>query len=365
MAEVMTLKRELFIEHSVGHTEFSKLVNNVPEAVLPRRLIMKRTALILLGCVLVLAGLAGCADTGKVVKQEGVTGAPTLQILHLSDLHIGKATGERPNLNVIVNKTMNTWGGAQSKPLVIITGDISNDGKVDQFEEARGFLDPLYKAGFQLLIIPGNHDYGPVGILVQPHRFETFKNRFYPDPEVDFPLKTEIKGHVLIGLNSMEGHEHGIDVLLADGKLGPAQINKTVEILDNVKNRDKKQKIIVYLHHHPFLYPGQSPAYNAEEVIGHRLDDDQAFMEAISGRVDILLFGHEHWHLDFTGTDVSTKYGIPIILSAGRSTNEKQVEYKVDHEGVADHNARLNEGLLGRLITIQEDGTVKVETVKF
>lgn len=323
---------------------------------------MRTRGLILLGCVVVLAGLAGCAETGKVVKQEGA-GAPTLQILHLSDLHIGKATGERPNLNVIVYKTIDTWGGAQSKPLVMITGDLSNDGEVEQFDEIKGFLDPLYKAGFQLLIIPGNHDYGPVGNLVQKHRFENFKNRLYPDPEVDFPLKTEINGHVLIGLNSMEGHEDGIDFLFADGKLGPAQINKTAKILNDLKDRDKKKKVIVYLHHHPFLYPGQSPVYKAEEGIVHRLQDGDEFMYQISNRVDILLFGHEHWHLDFTGTDVSTKYGIPIILSAGMSTDRKQVEYKVDQKGVAAE--KLNKGLLGRLITIQDDGTVRVETVKF
>jgi predicted MPP superfamily phosphohydrolase len=326
---------------------------------------MRTKALILLGCIVVLAGLAGCADTSKVVKQSGA-GAPTLQILHLSDLHIGKTvTVERDNLITIVQKTVDTWGGAESKPLVLITGDMSNDAKVDQFDQAREILDPLYKAGFQLLIIPGNHDYGPTGILVQPHHFEIFKNRFYPGQQIDFPLKTEINGHVLIGLNSMEGHEHGIDIFFADGKLGSSQNDRIVEILNGLKDRDKKQKVIVYLHHHPFLYPGQPPANYVEEVIGHWLIDGHEFMNDISDRVDILLFGHEHWHLDFTGTELSTKYGIPIILSAGKSTDGKQVEYRVDHKGVADKQAVLNEGLLGRLITIQDDGTVKVQTVKF
>ena len=330
---------------------------------------MRTRALILLGCAVLLAGLAGCAETGKVAKPEGAAGAPTtLQILHLSDLHIGANTGERANLNFIVNKTKNKWGGAEIKPLVIITGDLSNDGEVEQFEEAKGILEPLSKAGFQMLIIPGNHDYGFIGSWEQLHRFEIFKNRFYTDPKtgqpraVDFPLKTEINGHVLLGLNSMEGYEHDI---LASGKLGDIQITKTALLLNGLEDRDKKQKVIVYLHHHPFLYPGQPLQKDLIEMIGHLLSDGDKFMDAVSGRVDILLFGHEHWHLDFTGTKLATKYEIPIILSAGKSTDKKQVEYKVDYEGVQDLNAVLNEGLLGRLITIQDDGTVKVETINF
>jgi DNA repair exonuclease SbcCD nuclease subunit len=327
---------------------------------------MRTEVLILLGCLMVLVGLAGCADTSKVVKQDGA-GAPTLQLLHLSDLHIGKTkTHERDNLNTIVDQTVKRWGGAESKPLVLITGDISNDGEADQFDEARKILNPLYESKFQVLVIPGNHDYGPIGSLVQKHRFEMLKNRF-PNQEFTFPLnlKTEVGGHVLIGLNSMEGREHGIDVFFADGKLGRRQINSAANILNGMQGRDKKQKVIVYLHHHPYLYRGQPPLNNLEELIGHWLVDGGELMDQISNRVDILLFGHEHWHLDFTGTDVSSKYGIPIILSAGKSTNDKQVEYKVDHKGVADEKAILNEGLLGRLITIQDDGTVKVETVKF
>ncbi len=136
-------------------------------------------------------------------------------------------------------------------------------------------------------------------------------------------------------------------------------------MLDDVQGPDAKQKVIVCLHHHPFLYPGQPPLNNLEEVLGHWLVDGDDLMKAIRGRANILLFGHEHWHLDFTGTELSSDYEIPIILSAGKSTNKKQVEYKVDYEGVADEHAVLNKGLLGRLITIQDDGTVKVETVTF
>ncbi len=43
-----------------------------------------------------------------------------------------------------------------------------------------------------------------------------------------------------------------------------------------------------------------------------------------------------------------------------RSTNEEETVICY-----ASQNTILNERLLGRLITIQDDGTVKVETIKF
>lgn len=330
---------------------------------------MRTKALILLACVLVLAGLAGCADTSKVVmvKQEGGVDTTTLQILHLSDLHVGKSeTVERDNLKIIVAKTIEKWGKDENKPVVLITGDISNDGEVNQFDQAREILDPLYKSGFRLLVIPGNHDYGPIGSLVEINRFKNFKKKFYPkNPEVTFPLPLEeINGHVLVGLNSMEGQTRGIDKTFADGDLGDRQTRKLDEILKGLENRKSEHKVIVYLHHHPFLYPRRCPLFACiYERYGHWLDDGEEFMKVISNRVDILLFGHEHWHIDFSGTDLSTKYGIPVILSAGMSTNEKQTEYAVNQEGI--RKRVLNKGLLGRLITIQDDGATKVENIKF
>jgi predicted MPP superfamily phosphohydrolase len=289
-----------------------------------------------------------------------------LQVLHLSDLHIGKTvTVERDNLYTIVRKIIEKWGGTASKPLILITGDIADDGKEGQVNDARAILDPLYKSGFRLLAIPGNHDYGRNGSHAVESRFKYFKTAFFPLENVSYPFPKEISGHMFIGLNSMKANTHFFDGLLADGELGERQINDTIGILKKKEDRKPQEKVIIYLHHHPFLYPGLPILNYVPDLVGHYLKDGHDFMHKISGRVDVLLFGHEHWHLDFSGTQISRRYRIPVILSAGKSTDETTKEYKVDDEGKADKDNVLNQGLLGRLITIQDDGATKVESIKF
>ncbi len=51
-------------------------------------------------------------------------------------------------------------------------------------------------------------------------------------------------------------------------------------------------------------------------------------------RVDVLIFAHEHRHLNFSETKLSDLYGIPWILAAGKCT-KRTTEYKADNEGKA------------------------------
>jgi hypothetical protein len=48
-------------------------------------------------------------------------------------------------------------------------------------------------------------------------------------------------------------------------------------------------------------------------------------MKLLRGRVDALLFGHEHRHIDFSqpfeGHAFTEEYDIPLILASGKSTD--------------------------------------------
>lgn len=73
------------------------------------------------------------------------------RILHLSDLHIGMSRNkeEDNNFQVIVDsilkKGQNDW--KENKPLILLTGDIVDDGEEDQFKTARDYLKKLHDAG--------------------------------------------------------------------------------------------------------------------------------------------------------------------------------------------------------------------------
>ena len=127
----------------------------------------------------------------------------SLSILHLSDLHVGKTNEEGKNLQIIVKKIVSKWGEEEKKPVILITGDIVDDGEEEQFNETRKVLDPLYSKNFQVLPIPGNHDYGWNGNHAKARRFKYFKNAFFPFENVSYPFPKEIDGHIFIGLNSM------------------------------------------------------------------------------------------------------------------------------------------------------------------
>ena len=289
------------------------------------------------------------------------------RIVHLSDLHIGaQQEAEEDHLRRIVDGLIGigTFAAEADRTLVLITGDLVNDGRGDQMRAARALLAPLVSAGFVLAPIPGNHDLGPMGIHADRRRLERFRRIFYGDEPAVFPMVTPFGDHTLIGLNSMEAEADFWDGLLADGELGTAQRRRLLEILDGLEARPDTHKVILHLHHHPFHYSDEGLLEYTYEWIGHRLKDGAAFMDEIAGRVDALLFGHEHRHLDFSGTALSQRFRIPVILSAGKSTRVSQ-EYRVTEDGEIDKTEILHEGLLCRVIEVSVDGNITVQTVAF
>lgn len=289
------------------------------------------------------------------------------KILHLSDLHIGASKKESQYLKKIVDKIMDNY--SEEKLSILITGDIVDDGQRKQYARVAELLKRLFDhPNFDVWPVPGNHDYGWNGIHAERQRFEYFKSAFYKLENVAYPhVKVDSAGHVFIGLNSMKAECDYWDGLLADGELGSHQIHNVSGILNTFDNltpsNRKKVKVIVHLHHHPFLYPDDTWIEEGIEKVGHWLKDGKGLMGVLAGRIDILIFGHEHRHLDFSNTNISKQYQIPYILSCGKST-QVLTEYALDKEGKAT-DKKLNNGLMGRMIEIDSQGLVKVKTITF
>jgi len=289
------------------------------------------------------------------------------KLLQLSDLHVGKSKSESKNLRRIVEKVTESF--PNDKLTVLITGDIVDDGQKKQYKEARKILGPLLEnENLNVWPVPGNHNYGWNGIHAERQRFKYFKKAFYDLENVSYPhVKIDAFGNVFIGLNSMKAETGFWDGLLADGELGSRQIHSVSGILDSIDglsaSKRKKTKVIVHLHHHPVIYPDDTWIEEGIEKGGHWLKDGEGFMSVIAGRIDVLLFGHEHRHLNFSGTHLSKRFRIPWIFSCGKST-KKGTEYAVNKEGEATETV-LNKGLLGNLIDIDSEGNVSAKTITF
>ncbi len=331
----------------------------------------------------------------------------TTRILHVSDLHIGRNRDgiiEANNLDLMVKHILkraeNDWQEKENKPLIMLTGDIVNDGVASQFERATTYFNQLTDAGFSLRIIPGNHDYGKNGNDANEESFNLFKDYFGHYHNMEYPLREPLNNHYLVGLNSMEVFTASN---FAEGRLGERQIEKACKFMEDNIERSPQQKMIVYLHHHPFLFPDDGLFRRIGEHFGHRLEDGRNFMKRIKElNVDMLLFGHEHRHLNFAETKLNKEFNIPHILSSGKST-EPGREFNVlkngstdkpypvietyesditDDTGATDaedywemeerirkeNQEKLDKfplGLFGRVININDNGDINVKTINF
>lgn len=233
------------------------------------------------------------------------------KIIHLSDLHIGYS---RENLDArfhqIVNNIITQKQPAQDF-VILVTGDlVERATNHTSHEIAKEHFEKLKSSGFQVLVVPGNHDYGN-GALASVRYMKRFKRMFYGDENFVFPKLDFIDNIAFIGLDSMEEELNTFDKLGANGELGPAQRERLDALLaaDDVKHADFR---VVYWHHHPF-----------DPWFLHELKDAKELSELLQkhGNVDAILFGHNHNFRNWHG-----EWGIRRCYDAGSSTRKSDLE---------------------------------------
>lgn len=182
------------------------------------------------------------------------------------------------------------------------------------YDEAKTHLNRLKDAGFTVLVIPGNHDYG-TGIIANKKYVKQFKDCFYGNTNLNYPKLDIIKNIAFIGLDSMEAEIGTLDRLSAEGELGKPQLERLAEIL-------KKDKVIkcdyrvVYLHHHPFHF-----------ILTMQLKDSDELGKILKrSKIDALLFGHNHYGKPWHGKwDIKRAYDGGTCTGKGQYPNPHRV----------------------------------------
>lgn len=232
----------------------------------------------------------------------------------LSDLHVHRRpkAGENLTLQRVVAHLRQHYARG-TRPHVIITGDLTDNGAEEEYHRVVALLRPLVEDGFTLAPCPGNHDAGLKG------------NSFMTSARVDFqrhvlgelmgiararsssdrmdelyPLVTRGSDAVLVGLDT--ANREG---MLASGRVGRHQLERLREI---VAEHDPDKGLLVYLHHHPF-----------ERRRSMRVEDADALLDALDGRADALCFGHRHEWGKWPGYR-----NIGVVLASGKSTKHKR-----------------------------------------
>jgi len=234
--------------------------------------------------------------------------------IHISDLHLHQSNAHPDNVNAIklVEYIIQRYQGTDVS--ILITGDITDDGCKKQYKNAYQILVPLVQAGFTLLPVPGNHDYGYKGNLyteTSQHYFqEHLLAKLINNPmaqqinikmEQLYPMVTEQHDAIFIGLDSVVGNENEL-LHFASGEIGAAQRASLHKILFHFKETNKA--IVVYFHHHPF---------DRKWVM--EMDDAKQLLSMLASRVDIVCFGHDHKSQPY-----NDRLGIDWMLASGKST---------------------------------------------
>src|SRR4051812_22883973 len=239
-----------------------------------------------------------------------------MRIVQISDLHIG-GLFKQDIFDILVDEINNEL----QPDVIIVSGDLTDDGLIFQFEQARREIQK-FKCN-NLIIFPGNHDYRHTGYLL-------FKE-YFPIAKPDSAKVYEYKDNNIYNKNPQRVIVTTIDTARPDrdeGEVGHVQnlwLNKTLKKYDknkiqngnennNVKRNNKNNQIkkIVAMHHHLIAIP--DTGYT--NVVGIS-DAGDILRTCLENDVDLVICGHKHrpwlWNLGsmkiaYAGTACSWRY---------------------------------------------------------
>ncbi|HLL17333.1 MAG TPA: metallophosphoesterase [Rubrivivax sp.] len=216
-------------------------------------------------------------------------------LVHLSDIHFGRV--DETVVAAIVPLVHRL-----APSVVVVSGDLTQRAKPDQFRAARRFLDALPKPQ---IVVPGNHDiplYNVFQRFLQP--LTKYRRFISPDTE-PFYVDDEI---AVAGVNTARS------LTIKDGRINEEQMKRLHDRLAPLD--DRMTKIIVT--HHPFDLPD-----NFKE--GDLVDRAHKAMEVFCrAGADTLLSGHLHTS-HVTGTAHRYPMGDfnALVVQAGTATSTR------------------------------------------
>ncbi len=195
----------------------------------------------------------------------------TKVIIQLSDLHIVSSGNLHDSVDSLdnVSQILEVIEGLATPDLVLLTGDLADEGHPDSYKRLRPVIDAFSKkTGIPVMYLPGNHDKRPA------FRFNL----------LDLEENEENTDQILWcgGLRVI-----GLDSTALDGPHGEFD-DAQLDWLDAELNKPAPLGTIIAFHHPPI--PGPIDAINL--II---LRNPERFSKIIEGRgVKMILAGHTH-----------------------------------------------------------------------
>ena len=217
-------------------------------------------------------------------------------LVHLSDLHFGR-------VDDALLAPLRELVARLAPDVVVVSGDLTQRAKSEEFEAARAYLDTL--PGPQI-IVPGNHDsslYNVFRRFVQP--LKRYK-RYITDDLDPIHVDDEI---AVLGINTARS------LTFKDGRINQEQVAKIKEELGGLDPAITR----VVVTHHPFDLPRNA---DDDDLVDRAPMAMAAFAEC---GIDLLLAGHLHVsHADSTARRYPFSEYAALVIQAGTATSTRE-----------------------------------------
>ena len=222
------------------------------------------------------------------------------RLIHLSDLHFG---AHDPVLVTAVERRLDE----EAADLVVISGDLTQRARTDQFKQAAAFLMRIRDAGHEVLAVPGNHD---VPLYDLFRRFLSPLTRYKRYINDSLCPYVEVAGAAVLGINTARS------LTFKNGHVSHEQM---AMIRDTFAKTATNQPRILVTHHPLFALPiGDGPE------LGHLMDHHELALDAIADAgVDLLLAGHNHRASVNDAASLATGAGKALVIQAGTATSTR------------------------------------------
>lgn len=217
-------------------------------------------------------------------------------ILHISDVHFGP-----PHLPRVAQGVLD-FIGEQKPSLVVLSGDLTQRARPEQFQEARAFVDSI---PVPTIVVPGNHDVPLYRVWERAFNpFGCYRKHFSPELE---PAWSD--GELLVvGINTAFGWTV---------KEGRIKLRRLLEVAKIFEEAPANLFKIVVAHHH--LIP--PPNFGTQRVLGNAFEAIDLFSTA---GVDLILSGHQHQTYIGNSEEFYPKGRPPVvILHSGTTTSRR------------------------------------------